>query len=171
MIKKILSLVAVFAILLSLAACAPEETEYGYAEIRIGLDDSFSEHDSDGVYDVAYSDGRIVVGIIRMSFAVSEADGVSATMSPRRFAEYYKGRALEGISVSETVEDGDVVYYTYELDALLGETYTYFATFFKTPYAYFVITYILPSEEFGRNGFDSVLSYAHTTRVDLSGVS
>ena len=170
MIKRLLSFITLLAILVSLTACAPEESGYGYAEIRVGLNDSFSEYDADGVYDVAYSDGRLVVGIIRMSFAVCEADGVSTTLSPRRFAEYYKGRALEGISVSETIEDGDVVYYTYELDAMLGESYTYFATFFKTPYAYFVITYILPSEEFARNGFDTVLEYAHTTRVDLSMV-
>ena len=167
MIRKLLILLTALALLFSMVSCVEEAPEYGYAEIRLGLNDSFFEHDSDGVYDMAYSDGRIVVGILRMSFAACEADGIPATVSPLMFSKYYKQRALSEIEVSEVVTDGDVVYFTYELGSMLGEDYTYFATFFKTPYAYFVITYIMPTEEFGRNGFSEVLEYAHTTRVEI----
>lgn len=167
MTRKIFLLLTLFALLISLISCVEDEPVYGYAEIRIDLNGTFSEHNSDGIYDAAYSDGRIVVGILRLSFAACEADGIPATVSPRIFSGYYRQRALDGVDVSETVTDGDVVYFTYRQSSVLGDDYTYLATFFKTPYAYFVITYVMPSEEFERNGFSEVIEYAHTTRIVL----
>ena len=156
-----------FAMLLLGIGCKKKTFEpfYGHCEGKIDLPKSFSPQDTGGAYDVAYSDGVVLVGILRLSYAVMESEGVPSSMSPEAFADrYYRVVALEGISATETRDDGDVVYYTYELMADGGKAYTYMPTFYFTPYAYFVITYVVPSELFAEKQ-QTLLGYAATFKI------
>ena len=141
------------------------EPVYGHCEGTIELPPSFSVYEAGDAYDVAYSDGTVVVGILRLSYAAMESEGVPSSMSPKAFADkYYRVVALEGITATETRELGDVIYYTYELPGELGTSYTYMPTFYFTPYAYFVITYIVPSERFEEKK-GALLGYAETFKI------
>lgn len=141
------------------------EPVYGHCEARIELPASFSLYEAADAYDVAYSDGTVVVGILRLSYTAMESEGVPSSMSPKAFADrYYRIVALEGITATETREVGDVVYYTYELPGDYGTSYTYMPTFYFTPYAYFVITYVVPTEHFEEKQ-QSLLGYAETFKI------
>ncbi len=160
--KKIISLLLLLAVVISLAACA-EEVKYGHCEIELPLPKSFEEHDSGGVYDVSYSDGRMIVGLLRLSYSACVAEGISTAMSPSRFGEYYRKKALTGIETSEMLNHGDVPYYTYEIEGG-GMKYKYVATFYFTPYAYIAITYIFPAVAYDEL-IGEVLSYAEGVKI------
>ena len=138
---------------------------YGHCELTLDLPPRFSDYDSGDTYDAAYSDGEVLVGFLRLSFDVCRTEGIPTTMSPRAFADhYYRTVALEGIEVGETRSDGDVVYYTYELSTESGKGYTYMPTFYFTPYAYFIVTYVVPSEIFEEKQA-TLIGYAKSFKI------
>ena len=160
--RRLLSALLLITILLGIVSCA-EEKRYGHCEVELPLPDSFESYDSGGTYDAAYSDGRMIVGIMRLSFAACVAEGISTAMSPSRFGEYYRKRALSDVAVSDMLIHGDVPYYTYTIDND-GVKYLYLASFYFTPYAYVVVTYIVP--ESGYNSLrEEILSYAQGLRI------
>ena len=108
------------------------------------LNEDFKEHDSDGAFDLAYSNGSLVVGIYRISFEAAVDEGVPVTMSALKFAKYHLG--LTGKD-AEVCEDGTVAYYTYVTEDESGTRYFYMPTFYRTPYAYFIITFITRAQD------------------------
>lgn len=136
------SIVLIFAILISLVACTNEE-RFEYCELGIILTKDFETYDSDGAFNVAYSDGNSIVGIARYSFVDCIELGLLTTYTPRKLAEVYldmMDRTVdEGIKIY-----GDVPYFTYTESADDGSSFFYMPTFYRTPYAYFVITFITP---------------------------
>ena len=160
-------------LLLSLALCAlvgcKEEAVYGHCELTLDLPGRFEECDAGDAYDVAYTDGTVIVGILRISYEASSSEGSPTTLTPRKFADRYRTLALEGVETTETREQGDVAYFTYSLSSPGGKGFTYMPTFYFTPYAYFVVTYITPYDEF--DGMQAeLLSYAETMKiVDTDG--
>lgn len=137
---------------------------YGHCELTLELPESFEDYDAGETYDVAYSDGIVTVGFLRLSYEVCVTEGIPTTMSPGKFAEYYRTLALDGITVGETKNEGDVPYYTYVLASGDGVSFTYMPTFYFTPYAYFIVTYILPTAVFERE-LPAILGYTQTMRI------
>lgn len=166
-LKKILyktvTLLLLLSLSISLVSCS-EEKSFGHCEITLSLPDTFYEYDSEKTYDKAYTDGEMIVGILRISYSACVSEGIPTTMTPRKLADFYKDRALSGAEVGEVTVDGDLVYYTYKLGGELGGGYTYLATFYFTPYAYFVITYIADDPRFPFLMQD-MLAYARTFRI------
>ena len=163
-IKVFISLTLLIATLLSLASCKQEnETRIEYCELGIVLDKGFETYDSDGAFSVAYTDGKTIVGISRFSFVDCEEQGILTTFTPRKFAEVYLERL--GRVVDESVKlHGDVPYFTYTNVDSDGQQYFYMPTFYRTPYAYFIITFITPKsrEAVGRAEF---LKYTSTVYI------
>lgn len=158
------SLAIILAAVLILTACVTEE-RYGHCELFIKLPESFDEYDSGGVYDVAYSDGPMIVGFLRISYDVCVDEDIPAMMSPIYFAPLYKELALSDAVVSELRESGDVPYYVYTLESGGDTAHTYVATFYFTPYAYFVITYVVSSFNYPLCE-ENILEYAASVYID-----
>ena len=141
-IKGILSTLLILSMLLTLPSCN-RDRRVEYCELGIILPKDFDEYDSDGVYNIAYSDGKTIVGIARYSFVDCEEYGLLTTFTPMKLAEVYLD--MMDRTVDETVKkQGDVPYFTYTETADDGSQYFYMPTFYRTPYAYFVITFITP---------------------------
>ena len=141
-IKVFISLLILICILTSLVSCGNEK-KIEYCELGIVLTKDFCEYDSGGAYSVAYSDGKTIVGIARYSFVDCEEYGLLSTYTPLKLANVYLD--MMDRTVDETVKtQGDVPYFTYTKVAEDGSQYFYMPTFYRTPYAYFVITFITP---------------------------
>jgi hypothetical protein len=109
-----------------------------HCEIGIRLPEDFEKIDTDAAFDLAHSDGELVVGITRLSFDAVYESGIPATVSVREFAELYQVSS----GMKQIIYDfGDTVYYSYEIEKN-GVIYEYIPTFWRTPYAYFIITFI-----------------------------
>lgn len=156
------SLIIILATLLSLASCKKENV-VEYCELGIILDKDFEVYDTDGAFNVAYSNGKTMVGITRLSFVDCEEQGFLSTFTPRKLAEVYLGKLDKQIDGSIEVH-GDVPYFTYTDLGSDGASYFYMPTFYRTPYAYFIITFITPKvrESEGRVEF---LKYASTVHI------
>ena len=101
---------------LSLVSCS-REVRAEHCELGIILSSDFEPCDTGGAFDLAYSDGELTVGMVRVSYAALVDSGIPATLSVRELAELY--RASSGHS--KTVFDyGDTVYYTYTAGGRLG---------------------------------------------------
>ena len=159
--KVLVALILIIGTLFSTTACKEEnKTRVEYYELGIVLDEGFETYDTDGAFAIAYSDGKTIVGISRFSFVDCEEYGLLSTYTPLKLAEVYLGMlgktADEGVRVH-----GDVPYFTYTDVGSDGAGYFYMPTFYRTPYAYFVITFITPKtrEVVGRAEF---LGYTST---------
>ena len=159
-----IALLLLLAVLASLVGCKDKPAVYGHCELTIELPEAYKEYDAGDAYDVAYTDGTVILGILRLSYEVCSLEDIPIMMSPELFAEYYRTLALVGIEASETRYAGDVPYYTYSQSSLGGESFTYMPTFYFTPYAYFILTYILPTEQLGFMQ-ESLLGYAGTVKI------
>ena len=141
---KSASILLILSLILSLCACGA--TVINHCELHITLSPDYTEYDSDGSYDLSYSDGRLIVGILRFSHAACLEDGVPITLTPLKFAEFYRSRAEGAEGLSAVDEHGDIPYFTYTLTGESGTQYTYMPTFYKSYYAYFLVMFITPSE-------------------------
>ena len=129
---KILCLVLLVSVLL----CSCEgKTEY--CEIGIVLPDGYEELDSESSFDRVYANGTDAVGIFRVSFEAAIDDGVPTTLSAKKFAEYY----LEQSGLVTEVEERDNIPYFVYVEEQDGQRYMHVPTFYRTPYAYFIITF------------------------------
>lgn len=160
---------AVLIILLLVINALLSGDVYGHGELVIDLPSEFEERSTDEVYDVCYTDGTVTVGIMRLSFDACVGDGIPTTLSPRQFAEYYRSYALGGIHTTSTQTKGDVVWYTYTQGSSSGMSYTYMPTFYFSPYAYFIVTYILPTGDYIYKQ-DELLGYAESVRIEPARV-
>lgn len=160
--KRLISIFLVIALCLSLAGCSKEK-KIEYCELGIILTKDFDPYDSKGVFDVAYSDGNTIVGFIRYSFVDCEEYGFLSTYSPLKFAEAYINKMGYG-SEDGVKTQGDIPYFAYVSTPQDGDSRFYMHTFYCTPYAYFVITYITSAlrEVEGRVEF---LKYASTAYI------
>ena len=133
MIKKILSLAILISSLVLLTSCARTHT---YAEFTLTAPRDYKEYDSDGDYDLAFTDGYATVGVVRISLVTAEKTGLDITYTPGDFAMYYM--QLAGINSKLQLEEG-IPYYTY-FQTVGGRKYYYLAAFYRTEGAYFTVT-------------------------------
>ncbi len=141
---RITALILAFAGLLALTACS--DGKYEHCEIGIELDESFREYNAGGSFDMAYTDGRVIVGVLRFSFEACLKDDIPISMSDYTFAKYYRSKADDIEDVSEVEMYGYLPYFTYTLEGTDSVRHRYVATFYTTPNAYFLVMYITPSE-------------------------
>ena len=155
MIKKILGIILFSAILLSLFSC-DEEISYGHAELEIALSEDFREFEAEN-FDAAYTNGKAVVGIIRISFDASYNQGISDALTPEQFARLYKTATKRE---AEITLFGFTPYYEYtELQD--GVENSYLASFYRSKYAYFAVIFATP-QLFYPELKDEFLSYTET---------
>ena len=157
-IKTIISLLLILGLTLSFVSCSNKK-DFVYCELGIVLTKDFEEYDTDGAFNVAYSDGNVIVGISRYSFVNAEELGLLSTYTPEKLAEVYLKKMDQ--ATDEGVKNfGDVPYFSYTKSSQEGLEYFYMPTFYRTPYAYFVITFITPKqrENEGRGEFFEYMS-------------
>ena len=138
LLRGVLAIILILPILLSLVSCTSKE--YVYCEIGIEIPRSFRKTDAGNDFDLAFERDGEIIGIRRMSFDVVLEDGLLATHSPYTLAEIYRERIA--VSNASTVfTHGDIPYFIYSISDGYT-TYAYMPTFYRTRYAYFIITYI-----------------------------
>ena len=154
MIKKLTGLILLIAVSLALASC--DEDFYGHAELRISLSEDFREFEAES-FDAAYTNGRALVGILRVSFEAGFNEGIPDMLTPEQFARFYKtatGREAQ-INTHENTP-----YYEYtELQE--GVKNSYLASFYRSRYAYFAVIFATP-ERFYEEQKPQFLSYTET---------
>lgn len=138
-------LAALLIICLALSSCSNVKA-VEYCELGIVLTKDFEPCASDAFHS-AYSNGDSFVGITRYSFADCVNNGLLTTYSPLKFAEVYlemmDRTVLEGIT-----EYNSVPYFIYTVTDSDGNELMYMPTFYRTPYAYFIITFITPAARY-----------------------
>lgn len=136
-VTRLLSLALTVTAVLSLAACG--KRDYTYCEIGFELPRGYRETVTSD-FDLAFEKRGSIIGIRRLSFDAVEKDGLLATHSPYTLAEIYRDRL--GVTNASTVfTHGDIPYFVYSISDGYS-TYAYMPTFYRTRFAYFVITYI-----------------------------
>ena len=149
-LKRALCLLLLLPIFISLVSCGKKE--YVYCEIGLELPRSYRKTVTDD-FDLAFEKNGKIIGIRRMSFDVVEKDGILATHSPYTLAELYRER-LSVNGASTVFTHGDIPYFVYSISDGIS-TYAYMPTFYRTRYAYFIITFICKNsiDEGGRVEF------------------
>ena len=160
--KRLLCIALVVILLFSAASCKRNDNERVYCDIAITLPEEYEDYETTSTFDIAFKSGKKVVGITRISFDAGINSGIAPTHTADRFAEEYKDAS--GYSELEINKHGDVPYFTYTLENVLGNEYTYMPTFYRTHYAYFVIMFLCPSESFGEEKA-AFLSYTESVRI------
>lgn len=152
-IKLPVILILIASLVFSLVGCSNDK-RVEYCELGIILTEDFITYDAEGAFNVAYSDGNTIVGIARYSFVDCEELGLLTTFTPLKLANVYLEMMDRTVDESVKVR-GDIPYFTYTETAEDGSSYFYMPTFYRTPYAYFVITFITPKvrEGEGRSEF------------------
>ncbi len=155
------------AIILLLALCLPlvscsRVKEVEYFELGIVLPKEFEPVAADAFHS-AYSDSVSFVGITRYSFEDCVKNGLLTTYSPLKFAGVYL-EMMDRTVYENIKEHGDVPYFTYVATDSDGVELLYMPTFYRTRYAYFVITFITPLTRYNeaKNEF---LGYTETVYI------
>lgn len=159
-----IAILAVLTLISTLCSCS-REVGREYCEFGISLPKEYKEQDSGGSFDAAYSNGEAVVGITRISFEAAVLDGIPATLSPLKFAELYKERTDR--DWCRVILLGDVPYITYPSSSDSGKVYTYLIGFYRTPYAYFTVTFVTEEKngEKYQEEFLSLLNKAYIIEI------
>ena len=132
--KRLVIFLLLLLIPSSVVSCS-REVKMEHCELGITLSRDFEEV-SDSDYDVAYSDGELVVGFTRISFAAAANEGIPASLSEIAFARLYADKV--GISRDKILEYGEFNYITLKLDNGYRST----EVFLRTPYAYFIVSFV-----------------------------
>lgn len=154
MVKRLVSILLLLASIFLLASCGGEI--YGHAELEISLPEKFREFEADS-FDAAYTNGKALVGIIRISFDASFNEGVPDFLTPEQFARFYK---------TATKREGDIAfhrdtpYYEYS-EVQSGVKNLYLASFYRSKYAYFAVIFATP-EIFSESLREEFLAYTET---------
>ncbi len=146
-----MALALLLSVALSLLSCG--RREYTYAELGFEIPRGYREVQAREDFDLAFEKRDKVIGIRRLSFAAVDKDGLLATHTPYTLAEIYRER-LANPNASTVFTHGDIPYFVYSISD--GRTtYAYMPTFYKTRYAYFIITFICKNsiDEGGRVEF------------------
>ena len=159
---RIASLLLAVLLIFTLSSCTRYES-FEYCEMGIYLTREFEDYDSEGAFHVAYSNGETIVGINRFSFVDCEEYGLLTTYTPEQLAKVYLyklgSEAIDGVEAH-----GDVPYFCYTALSSDGNKYFYMPTFYRTPYAYFVITFVTPDIR-AAEGRVEFLDYASTVHI------
>ena len=120
-----------------------------------GVLHSFAMSNADRI-DLALTNSNSVVALTRISNDAAIKDGIFPVGSALAFAKIY--RDLSAVD-AEVYQHGEIPYYTYALTSDIGVDFSFMATFYRTPHAYFVVLYGAVSDVFA-DMKDSFFSYA-----------
>ena len=135
--KRFLLVLISLSLTLALFSCGNGEPELSHAELRMPLEEGYSEVESD-VYDVLYSNGRYMIALTRISFVAGMlGEGIPETLTDVEFAELY----LEKCSRDAEVMTDGVAYAEY-FDTSGSVEYYYLEAFYRSQYAYFAILFV-----------------------------
>lgn len=158
MLKRVLLILLVLATALSLASCG--ERELRTSELVLSLPRDFRELKSDGKADLIVSDGVMSISVTRFSFMNPD---IPPSLSADDFASYFLEKTQGSGSVYHY---SDVPYYTYSYDSD-GIELLCTATFFASPYAYFLVLFSYPSAK-GTEYGEKIFEYTDGISFDLS---
>ena len=119
-----------------LAVACKKETVYGHCELVMNLESDFYEEKNDG-FDVCYTNGKYVVGILRISFDAAYSEGISDALNARQFGAFWLTKCERNV---EILRHEDIDYAEY-FDVVSGTEYYYLSSFYRSPYAYFVVLF------------------------------
>ena len=134
MVKRLFLQVVALLLIFTLASCGGD-TVYSHAELVLPLEDEYVELES-VIYDKVYTNETYVITVTRISFEAGMNEGIPETLSLPQFAEYY----LEKCSREANIIKGDIVYCEYYASEG-GEEHFYFESFYRSPYAYFIVLF------------------------------
>ena len=155
-VKSAVSLLIVFSVLLTLIGCGNGKIRCSYAELAFDLPKSFEPYtEAEDSFDAAFYDGETVMGMLRISFVAGYDNGIPDTLSPEKFAKYYMNKIERTGDIDVR---GDVPYFIY-YNTEGGVTYFYLAAFYRTRYAYFVVSFITEAKNEYKNT-EKYLEYA-----------
>ena len=141
MIKRTLSCALIICVMLSLFSCGDSDDirEGGvvleHCELRLPLPDGYYGIESD-IYDKVYTNGEYMIALTRMSFDACANEGIPSIMSESEFAEFY----LKKCEREANVNTDPIVYADY-FDSNGSDEHYYMETFYRSPYAYFIILF------------------------------
>ena len=137
LVKRILSLILIFALSLFVVSCS--EKSFGHAELSIALSERFEEVENEN-FDKTYTNGISVVAIYRISHQAAFNQGLSDALTAEQFARLYMNRSdrKSEIKFRETTP-----YYEYTAQTD-GIGTAYLASFYRSKYAYFLVLFACP---------------------------
>ena len=162
--KRILYFILMLVMLFSLSSCS-DTKKFTHCEITLtlardfelkpedepfliedasGIPVAFSVSNEDGI-DMALCDGSIAVTLVRISHEAAIKEGIFPGLTQLEFAKFYMN--LSNI-VSEVQLHEGVPYCTYKKLGGDGSSFTFLLSFFQTPNAYFVLSFITTDDNF-----------------------
>lgn len=159
--RKILSVITLLSLLVTLASCRGGDY-YTYCELTLPLTEEYERVASEN-FDAVYSDGTAFVYMTRISFDAAFADGIPDTYSALEFARFY--RLNNGHTELEINTSSHVPRYSY-LGSDGEQELFMMHTFYRTPYAYFIVTYSAPASLISKYE-DDFIRYADGATVSL----
>lgn len=133
MTKKTIALLLALILSLFLFSCK-KEVVMEHCEVRMTLSREF-ERIENSDFDVAYSDGELVIGFTRISYSAAATEGIPASLSEEAFARLYADKV--GLSRDLISSYGDFTYLSCMLESYHRST----DVFIRTPYAYFIVSF------------------------------
>ena len=124
--------------LFTATSCKGNKGVFTYCEMSISLGEDFSadEHEN---FDAVYTNDVYIVAVLRISFMAALGEGIEETMTPYEFGKFY----VEKCNRPTAIVDGEVAYCEYT-DISGSVEYYYVESFYRSPYAYFVILFAAP---------------------------
>lgn len=162
--KRIFSLLTAIILFLSLIGCS-DISEFRHCEMILRLPRDFSPVEEGEPFviidgsgkeisfttsneksvDMALCDGDCAVTLVRISTEAAGASGIFPALSQLEFANFYIKRIL--LLDAECQLISDIPYCTYE-KRTDGVDFTFLLAFFRTPNAYFVLSFITTTDRF-----------------------
>ena len=162
---KILALFALVGLAACLFSCDKTST-FTHCEMLLTLPDDYEKTSGDEPFiiydkngfprvfttsnaastDMIFSSEDALITLVRISKEAALEDGIPEFLTQLDFAGYYLSQS--GIDAQIELHR-DIPYYTYGLTSEEGEDFTILLTFYATPYAYFIISYITTADRAG----------------------
>ena len=152
MIKRAFALLLTVVLSLSFISCKKDD-KYSHCELVLPLTSDYSEVKNES-FDATYSNGKSMVGILRISFAAGMNEGIPETMTTVEFRDFW----LKKLNREAILRDSGVSYCEY-YDGEGNDEIYYLEAFYRSQYAYFVVLFAtnIQNEESGRLEFTSYL--------------
>ena len=152
MIKRIFTLFLTIVLSLSFISCG-KDNKYAHCELVLPLTSDYSSVKNES-FDATYSNGKSMVGILRISFVAGMNEGIAETMTTVEFRDFW----LKRLNREAILRDGAVTYCEYYDGEGSDELY-YLEAFFRSQYAYFIVLFAtnVKNQESGRREFTSYL--------------
>ena len=129
-------------ILISQLIGCSDSKSFSHCELTLVLDKDFSREESEE-FDLLLSNGELVLGVNRISFAAGLNQGISDTYTDKGFAAFFMHESGKSENL---LMHGSIPYYTYTENGE-GSDYFYTVTFYRSKHAYFTVAYVTESDK------------------------